>query len=294
MNIHTHRREAAVAEAETCPYSVTVSMLSDKGCLRSGNEDSASYAYPQPPSPEARQGLLALVADGMGGHAAGEVASKIAVQTIARVYYRGMAEPHKALQNAFYEANRQIYRTARRRSCYQGMGTTCTSLVLKGGAAYCAHVGDSRLYLVRADTIYLMTEDHSMVAHMLRQGLITRDQARQHTAKNIILRALGTRPQVVVSTWSQPFPIKADDRFVLCTDGLSDLVYEEEIKAIVVAEEPATACEKLISLAKTRGGSDNITVGLLSVKAAANTAAANPAHAEDIHSQWTHRSSHRQ
>jgi protein phosphatase len=246
-------------------------MLSDKGCLRPDNEDRASYAYPPPHSPAARRGLLALVADGMGGHAAGEVASAMAVRLIDRVYYRSGNEPHQALQHAFYEANRQIYRSARRHACYQGMGTTCTSLVLRGDAAYCAHVGDSRLYLVRGDAIYLMTEDHSMVMHMLRQGLITQDQARHHADKNIILRALGTRPQVAVSTWGQPFPIKANDQFILCTDGLSDLLPDEDIKAIALEAEPATACEKLIALAKTRGGHDNITVGVLRLTEATST-----------------------
>jgi protein phosphatase len=215
---------------------------------------------------------LALVADGMGGHAAGEVASNMAVHIIERVYYQGVTESHQALQKAFCEANRQIYRTARRHPDYQGMGTTCTGLVLRGGAAYCAHVGDSRLYLVRDNAIYLMTEDHSVVMQMLRQGLITQEQARQHADKNIILRALGTQPQVAVSTWAQPFPVKAHDRFILCTDGLSDALQDEEIKAVATMAEPATACEQLIALAKRRGGYDNITVGVLSVKAAAHTA----------------------
>jgi protein phosphatase len=268
------------AEAEFCSYSITVSMLSDKGCLRAENEDHTSYSYPQLHCPRARWGLLALVADGMGGHAAGEVASKMAVRIINHMYYRDMAEPHKALQNAFSKANRQIYRTARRNSCYQGMGTTCTSLVLRGEMAYCAHVGDSRLYLVRGEAIYLMTEDHSVVMQMLRQGLITQEQARHHAEKNVLLRALGTQPRVVVSTWGQPFPIQMDDRFILCTDGLSDLVHEEEIKAVTLTEEPVAACEKLIALAKTYGGYDNITVGVLRVKAAATAACS-----EDVHPQ---------
>jgi protein phosphatase len=266
------------AEAEISPYSITVSMLSDKGCLRAENEDHASYSYPQPSCPQARWGLLALVADGMGGHAAGEVASKMAIRIINHVYYRDMTEPHKALKNAFSKANRQIYRTARRNSCYQGMGTTCTSLALRGKMAYCAHVGDSRLYLVRGEAIYLMTEDHSVVMQMLRQGLITQEQARHHAEKNVLLRALGTQPRVAVSTWRQPFPIQMDDRFILCTDGLSDLVPEEEIKAVALTEEPVAACEKLIALAKAGGGYDNITVGVLHVKAAATAA-----YPEDVH-----------
>ena len=260
------------AESEAYPYAITVSMLSDKGCLRPGNEDHASYAYPQPPCRRATRGLLALVADGLGGHAAGEVASKMAVRIIEYAYYRDAAEPHRALQNAFAKANQNIYRTARRNACYQGMGTTCTSLVLRGPMAYCAHVGDSRLYLVRGNAIYLMTEDHSVVMQMRRQGLISEEQVRYHADKHVLLRALGTRPRVEVSTWNQPFPIKPDDRFILCTDGLSDLVYEEEMQAVACTEEPATACEQLIALAKTRGGHDNITVGVLRVNATATAA----------------------
>lgn len=258
-------------------------MLSDTGCHRPHNEDHASYADPQPPRPEAGRGVLALVADGMGGHAAGEVASEMAVRLIERVYYRSATEPHQALENAFLQANRRIYYTAQRTPHYQGMGTTCTSLVLRGGYAYTAHVGDSRLYLVRGGTIYLMTEDHSVAMQMVRQGLINSNQARHRTDKNVILRALGTKPQVAVSTWEQPFPVRVDDRFILCTDGLSDLVHDDEIKTIVIAEEPATACEMLIRLVKNRGGYDNITVGVLHVqeavdKALPETVSSLPAH----------------
>jgi protein phosphatase len=205
----------------------------------------------------------------MGGHAAGEVASTMAVHIIERAYYQSMAEPHRALQDAFRKANRHIYRTARRNPDYHGMGTTCTGLVVRGSVACCAHVGDSRLYLVRGGAIYLMTEDHSVVMRLLRQGLITQEQARHHADKNVILRALGTRPRVAVSTWGQPFPVRADDQFILCTDGLSDVVHDEEIKAMALAEEPATACEKLIALAKARGGHDNITVGVVRINEAA-------------------------
>ncbi|ETW92000.1 MAG: hypothetical protein ETSY1_45745, partial [Candidatus Entotheonella factor] len=111
-----------------------------------------------------------------------------------------------------------------------------------------------------------MTEDHSVVMELLRQGLINEDQARGHADKNVILRALGTKPQVSVSTWGRPFPVKANDRFVLCTDGLSDLVLDDEIQAIAEAETPSTACEQLVTLAKQRGGYDNITVGILHVE----------------------------
>jgi protein phosphatase len=125
---------------------------------------------------------------------------------------------------------------------------------------------------VRDNAIYLMTEDHSVVMQMLRQGLLTQEQARQHADKHMLLRALGTHSQVAVSTWGQPFPVKAHDQFILCTDGLCDMVQDEEIKAVVRAAEPAMACEQLIALAKSRGGYDNITVGVLSIQAATHTA----------------------
>jgi protein phosphatase len=278
----THRRKAVDAEVEVCSYTITASMLSDKGYLRDDNQDQASYACPQPPCAEARRGILAIVADGMGGHAAGEVASRMAVHMINRKYYQSIAEPHKALKDVFSAVNRHIYHTAQCHPEYQSMGTTCTCLILRGAEAYCAHVGDSRLYLVRGGAIYLMTEDHSVTGQMLRQGLITREQARQHADKHVLLRALGTRPQIAVSTWGQPLPVKADDRFILCTDGLSDLVHEDDIKAITLVEEPATACEKLIALAKTRGGYDNITVGVVHVKAAAPSGSP-----EDVQPQYT-------
>lgn len=270
MSIFTRWRKAIGVETAPCPYSISVSIRSDKGCHRPSNEDYASYSDPPPSRPEAERGLLAVIADGMGGHAAGEVASEMAVRVLERIYYRSSAEPHKALEMAFLEVNRRIYRTAQRHPRYQGMGTTCTALVLKDGAAYCAHVGDSRLYLVRDDAIYLMTEDHSVAMQMLRQGLITPDEARHHQDKHVLLRALGTKLQLSVSTWSHPFPLRMDDRFLLCTDGAHDLVHEDDIKRIALAEEPATACEQLIALAKQRGGYDNITVGVLHVKAAAD------------------------
>jgi protein phosphatase len=146
------------------------------------------------------------------------------------------------------------------------MGTTCTALVLRNGSALSAHVGDSRLYLVRNGDIYLMTEDHSAVMEMVKQGWISLSDARHHPDKNVILRAMGSHPDVEVSTWQEPFPLKADDRFLLCSDGLYDLVEDEEIKQIVLASDPQNACENLVALAKERGGHDNITVTIASLK----------------------------
>jgi serine/threonine protein phosphatase PrpC len=246
-------------------FDVVVSMLSDVGCVRELNEDSGTYVQPDDPGLRASKGLLILVADGMGGHSAGEVASRLAVDVITRIYYEDSGDPQSALKKAFREANRVIHKAAGEDESKAGMGTTCTALVLQNGTAISAHVGDSRLYLVREGGIYLMTEDHSAVMEMVKAGLITIEQARHHPEKNVILRAMGSHPEVEVTTWQEPFPVRAGDSFLLCSDGLYDLVENDEIKRAVEAAEPRIACESLIALAKERGGHDNISVGIVSL-----------------------------
>lgn len=255
-----------VALAQPGKFDVVASMLSDVGCVRELNEDSGTYIQPDDPELQASKGLLILVADGMGGHSAGEVASRLAVDVITRVYYEDSGDPLSALKKAFREANREIHNAAEKDESRAGMGTTCTALVLQNGTAISAHVGDSRLYLVREGAIYLMTEDHSAVMEMVKAGLITLEQARHHPEKNVILRAMGSHAEVEVTTWQEPFPVRAGDRFLLCSDGLYDLVEDEEIKGIVMLSAPPTACESLIALAKERGGHDNITVGIVSLR----------------------------
>jgi serine/threonine protein phosphatase PrpC len=244
-------------------YRIVASLRSDVGCVREINEDSGKYVQPNNPDVLASKGMLFVVADGMGGHSAGEVASSLAVETISRVYYEEGGAPEESLKAAFKEANREIHAVSVKNASLSGMGTTCTALVLKGGKALAAHVGDSRLYLVRDGQIYVMTEDHSAVMEMVKRGLISLEEARHHPDKNIILRAVGSQPEVEVSSWEEPFPVRASDQFVLCSDGLYDLVEDEEIKQAVLSAEPHVACENLISLAKERGGHDNITVGII-------------------------------
>ncbi|HYP27129.1 MAG TPA: Stp1/IreP family PP2C-type Ser/Thr phosphatase [Blastocatellia bacterium] len=244
-------------------YKVVASLRTDVGCVREINEDSGKYVQPNNPEVLASKGMLFVVADGMGGHSAGEVASSIAVETVSRVYYDDKNDPEESLRKAFQQANRDIHAVSVKNASLSGMGTTCTALVLKDGTALSAHVGDSRIYLVRDGQIYVMTEDHSAVMEMVKRGLISHEEARYHPDKNIILRAVGSQPDVEVSSWEEPFPVKASDQFVLCSDGLYDLVTDEEIKDAVLSADPHVACEGLISLAKERGGYDNITVGII-------------------------------
>jgi protein phosphatase len=255
---------------------VVVSLRTDVGCRREVNEDSGLAVTPHDPAELASKGVLVLVADGMGGHAAGEVASRLAVDTIRTAYYRSPDGPRAALVNAFELANRAIYDAARKDQRLAGMGTTCTGLAVHGGHAACAHVGDSRLYLVRGGQIYTMTEDHSAVRDLVKRGLLSAADARHHEERNVILRALGTRPRVEVASWDDPLPVRAGDGFVVCSDGLHDLVEAEELLEAVEQLDPAGACDRLVHLARERGGYDNITVAVLRVEAADHGGAAAP------------------
>jgi len=257
-----------VAELE-----VEAAVLSDVGCHRESNEDRAEVVLP---SESRRLGVLAVVADGMGGHAAGEVASGLAVEVIRHAYQQCTGDPARCLSEAMQQANRAIFDTARRDERLGGMGTTCTAVVVEDGEAHLAHVGDSRLYLIRGNGIYRMTEDHSAVMELVRRGLLTAEEARHHADKNVILRALGTHASVRIATWEQPMPVRSGDTLLLSSDGLHDLVEDGEIGEIVRSGSPDEACRRLVALARERGGPDNITVVMLRF-AAPSTAATPPA-----------------
>ena len=259
-------------------FEVVASVQTDKGCVREINEDSGRYLRPSDPAQLGARGSLLIVADGMGGHSAGEVASQLAVETVSRVYYEAQGSPQEALRLAVEEANRRIHSAAAEDPSKHGMGTTCTALALRGDQALGAHVGDSRLYMLRAGQLYQLSEDHSAVMEMVKLGLISKEQARTHEDKNVILRALGTNPEVEVSV-IEPFGVREGDRYLLCSDGLYDLVRDEEIAAVLTeAEDVHAAGERLIVLAKERGGHDNITVGILAIM----PEGASAAEAEDV------------
>ncbi len=246
-------------------FRIETGMGTDTGCVREINEDSGELVWPTEATRLEKRGILAAVADGMGGHEAGEQASRLAVGEIADEYYRRHDDPHVSLRHAFERANRTIRREAARRPEWAGMGTTCTALVLRGGLAYAAHVGDSRCYLLRGGDIYLMTEDHSMVMELVRKGLLTQEEARTHEDRNVILRSLGTQPDVEVALWEEPFPVRVNDRFLICSDGLYDLVRDDELLAVAGTLPPQTACDRLVAMARERGGYDNITVTVLAL-----------------------------
>lgn len=247
------------------PTSMVISVASDPGCVRDSNEDAIAYARPLDPAERERAGVLLVVADGMGGHSAGEVASRLAVETVVTSYGVDNADPQAALIRALKLANRAIHDAARADSTRAGMGTTCTALVIRQGWAYCAHVGDSRLYLFRDGAALQMTEDHSAVFDLVKRGVIDRDAARSHPDRNVIVRALGSRAEVEVAGWAQPLFVRHADRFLVSSDGLHDLVSDQELTEFVLGQSPENACADLIALARSRGGHDNISVGVLAV-----------------------------
>ena len=259
-------------------FEIDASVQTDKGCVREINEDSGRMVRPNDPALLAAKGTLVVVADGMGGHSAGEVASQMAADVVSRVYYETNGEPSQALRRAVEEANRRIHEAAAEDEAKHGMGTTCTALALCGGRAYAAHVGDSRLYMLRDKQLYQLSEDHSAVNEMVKLGIITKEQARTHEDKNVILRALGTVAEVEVSVL-EPFAVREGDRYLLCSDGLHDLVLEDEFASVLSGSEDTHAAgERLIRTAKERGGHDNITVGIIAIMPE-GTAAAEAQHA---------------
>jgi len=211
---------------------------------------------------ETRLGHLCVVCDGMGGHAAGREAAELALTTIFEVFDRAAETdaPAAVLRAAIEEASRRVF-TMRTSEVAAGRpGSTVVAVLLHAGGTEVAHVGDSRAYLVHEGQIFRITRDHSMVQEMVDHGLLTPEQAAHHPDANRITRALGMGADVEVEVRPQPVAHVTGDAFLLCSDGLCDLVQDEEIFAIVGSEPPAQAVGKLVDLANARGGHDNITV----------------------------------
>jgi protein phosphatase len=227
---------------------------SDLGRQRQGNEDNYYVRAP-----------LFVVADGMGGAQAGEVASEIAVKQFEGGLPDGK-EPGEALASLIQEANARIHAQARSDAQHAGMGTTTTAAYLTGDTVVVAHVGDSRCYLLRDDDLIRLTRDHSLVDELIRRGKLTEEQAESHPQRSVITRALGPEPNVEVDV--EAFPARAGDVFLLCSDGLTSMVHEAQLKPLLAdGERPLEQIgRELIAAANEAGGRDNITVILFRVE----------------------------
>ncbi len=249
-----------VANSHINKFLIQIDGYSDVGCLRENNEDAIYWGGEEKTDNKNKKETLLLVADGMGGHNAGEIASGMARDYIRTVYKYWKKAPHKELIKIFTEANRKIFRAARRNKEYANMGTTCTTLIITNDFAYCAHVGDSRLYLIRNDSIYRMTEDHTIRRELERKGFIAGDVSNSAVETSLITRTMGINKSIKVDTWTYGLPVKVNDKFLLCSDGLTDMLSDDEIKLIILNNSWETVCKKLIDKAKEKGGYDNISV----------------------------------
>ena len=240
--------------------------LSDVGCQREANEDSYGYWEPEEDGVFERLGRLAIVADGMGGHEGGQIASRIAVEVVEKTY-SGSSEPdiQKRLLEAFRQAHGRIQQLAEKSPLLEGMGTTCTAYVVVKKELYFAHVGDSHLYLLHDGRLRLLTRDHSLVARLIENGVIRAEEAENHPQKHVLTAALGVAEEINPDFPPQPIALENSDVLLLCTDGLWGQASDTEISGILSQEAPSAACRTLVELAKTRGGPDNITVQIARV-----------------------------
>lgn len=245
---------------------IELANLTDAGCERENNEDYFGYCEPETEEEFSRKGRLAIIADGMGGEEGGEVASRLAVETVRREYLKSTeADAHDRLLRGFQAAHGTILNFAREHPELRNMGTTCTAVAINDGLAYFAHVGDSRLYLIRDSSILRLTHDHTAINRLLETGAITPEEAETHPQRHVLTAALGAKPEVSADIAQAPIPLERGDVLVLCTDGLWGQVTDSEILSIVTRNRPSDACKQLVRIAKDRGGPDNITLQILRI-----------------------------
>jgi serine/threonine protein phosphatase PrpC len=250
----------AITQPHAGPHLVAAG-LTHPGQIRPLNEDAWQIAGESETSHlwESR-GRLLIVADGMGGHAAGEIASRLAVETLYQQYYDEdnlPLPPAIRLERAVTEANLNVYEQAIKVDAQSGMGTTLVAAIVHEGRVLIANVGDSRAYLIRAGEATQITHDHSWVAEQVKAGTITEEQAEKHAYRNLVTRCLGHRPGMQVDIFEHR--LRAGDTLLLCSDGLSNQVSDSELAAVLSEQEPEQAVQALVDMANAQGGPDNIT-----------------------------------
>lgn len=234
-------------------------LRTDVGLVRSENQDFGACTTAAEEHASRSRARLLIVADGMGGHRGGATASRLATETLkAQFLASDGRDIATALRQALAGANARIFAEAQANPELRGMGTTTSVLAVRGGAGWLAHVGDSRIYLVRDDAIQQLTEDHSLVATMVREGLLTSQEAENHPRRNVLQRSMGVSEDVEIDVRG-PLQLREGDTYILCSDGLHGVVKEPEIKEIARGsiEEAADA---LVKRALERGAPDNVTV----------------------------------
>ncbi|MDQ2688065.1 MAG: Stp1/IreP family PP2C-type Ser/Thr phosphatase [Armatimonadota bacterium] len=237
----------------------------DLGRVRENNEDKFDFFEPEDLAVLASKGAFYAVADGMGGHSAGQIACEMALKTAIQTFYGNPTSDIEAsLRLAVQEANSLVYDTAQSITDRQGMGTTLTAAVIHEDQLTIAQVGDSRAYLLRDGSLTQITQDHSWVAEQVRLGVMTADEAQTSPFRNIITRSVGTAATVEADIATRP--LQAGDTVLLCSDGLTGHLDVSDIEAMLLEHAPSVAAMHLVEEANRRGGRDNITVLILSVR----------------------------
>ncbi|HEX9500471.1 MAG TPA: Stp1/IreP family PP2C-type Ser/Thr phosphatase [Thermoanaerobaculia bacterium] len=249
----------AATRLSTRRLVVQAVLRTDVGKVRSENQDFAALTTVKEEAVSPAGGRLLIVADGMGGHRGGATASRIATETVKNQYLGNETKDVEvALHEALTRANARVFSESQINPELRGMGTTTSALVIRGAEAWFAHVGDSRIYMVRNDTVEQLTEDHSLVATMVREGLLTAQEAENHPRRNVLQRSIGVGEEVEIDVRG-PIELQENDTFVLCSDGLHGLVKEAEIKDIAKLAIQQAAND-FVKLALERGAPDNVTV----------------------------------
>lgn len=242
--------------------------LTDVGLHRADNEDSYLYWEPESDEEFRRKGRLAIIADGMGGYEGGQEASRLAVETVRDLYDQNFSgDPTNTLVAAFRSAHEAIQQFGFKHPQFRGMGTTCTAAAIIDRKLFFAHVGDTRLYLVRGDSISRLTRDHSYVGRLVESGVVRSEDAESHPQRHILTAALGSGPEIIPDVAEGGVALQQDDLLILCTDGLWSLVSDQELRQVVRENPPSKACLKLVRMAIERDAPDNITVQMLRVAA---------------------------
>ena len=240
---------------------ITIGSATDIGCVKEENQDYHTWHPGQDEKPD-RSGALLILADGMGGHADGAEASRLAATTLLDLYLSHKSDPvTNTLQRGFIEANRLIFEKSADMLTAKGMGTTLVAAHIKGGKMQFAHVGDSRGYLINNTGITQFTEDHSYVASLVKAGVIAPEEAEDHPESHVLTRAIGLQESVMIDVSKKPHALKKGDYVLLCCDGLWGVVPDEEILASIrKIKDPQEISENLVKQAVDNGGPDNITV----------------------------------
>jgi len=254
-------------DCKTPKPGIEAASLTDVGLQRSNNEDSFLYWEPDSSEEFLRKGRLSVVADGMGGYEGGQEASRLAVETVRHIYDRDFTgDAQTVLVAALRSAHETIQRYAQEHPQFHGMGTTCTAVSIIGKQLSFAHIGDSRLYLVRAHTLSRLTRDHSYVGRLVESGIVRSEDAESHPQRHILTAALGSGHEIFPHTPDQPLALEPGDTLVLCTDGLWSLIADQDIVSVVDARQPSEACSMFVKMAIERGAPDNVTVQVIRIQ----------------------------